>query len=283
MQYYSFDKYVDKKDLNEGLWDKIKGWGKSLIPQDIEQARQGGWPIQDGGQQPQPKAAARVLNPTMMNRYTRQSTRPTEDERAYGAKLYGGIASQAKDAQAQKPGRIKFSAQDVMEIKREIGEYTGMFKAFLRKMQRYLGTQAVQDYEENVKPYYDELKSWRGYIDQMILSLPKRESAEEMDDLVTEAVRVSHKDFARMLGSIKNLTTASQQWLQRISQQAKENPEFVDWAKNLFNTTIGNAQRRIDTVGQWIKQKLQDLMTAHGQEYQEPTRGGMAPTFRPMQ
>jgi uncharacterized protein YukE len=185
---------------------------------------------------------------------------------------------QAAQAQLQQPERVKFKAEDLLKIKAAVSDYLGLLKSFYSQVNQALGKkergpEAIQFasnvFNQYVKPKYDTLKSWNKWIDEMISWLPKRESIEENDELITEAIKVNYKNFEQMAGSIKALTQAMAGWLDALGQ--KTGPHFMNWAKKAFVQTVAAKQHHIDGAFKELTDKIKQLMDIHGRDYQKPT------------
>lgn len=210
----------------------------------------------------------------------RYEVEPQKAGRALGAvkpQTYGQMTRQGQaaqpqpqTAQPQQPERVKFKAEDLLKVKAAVSDYVGLLKSFYSQVNQALGNPekvqfAKQVFNQKVRPQYETLKSWVKWIDEMISWLPKRESVEEENDLITEAIKINYKNFEQMAGSIRALTQAMSGWLDALGQQTE--PQFMNWAKRAFVQTVAAKQHHIDKQFMWITDKIKQLMDVRGREY----------------
>ena len=260
-------------ETNEGMWDWLKKQGRNISqwspvnPQTI-----GTYP---GEYVQEPKKAGRALG--QVKPQSLAQVKPQfGDDRAYGAKLYGQMARQGQAAQAQlqQPQRAKFTAEDLRSVQAAVTDYLGLVKKFYSKVKEELGKteqgpQAVQFaqgvFNQHIKEHYERLMAWMKWINDMISWLPKRESVEEENELITEAIKVNYKNFEQLAGSIRALTQAMSGWIDALGQRTGRH--FMRWAKNLFVQTVAAKQSNLDAQFMKLVNKIKELMNIHGREY----------------
>lgn len=243
MQNYSFNQWVENKDLNEA-----SGFGGTATPETKPYERP----------------------PPVPGRY------PEKVGRALG------VVSPPRQPQTsnipQQSQRVKFTAEDLLKVKTAVSDYLGLLKSFYSQVNQAMskterGPEAMQFaqqvFNQSVRPHYETLKSWIKWIDEMISWLPKRESIEEENEVITEAIKVNYKNFEQMAGSIRALTQSMSGWLDALGQRT--GPHFMNWARKAFAKTVGTKQYHIDGAFSSLAEKIQRLMNIHSREYQKPT------------
>lgn len=268
---------ADWKNWFRGVGDKFKGVGRMLgYGSPVSQQTIGTYPGKyvDAAGKEIPEAPDSALQPQQAQQPMRKA-----------ARALGYAAPQQRQAvpQQQTPQRVKFTAEDLLQVKAAISDYQGLVKKFYHKLNSELAKinpraeqYAKSVFNQQVLPHYERLKSWIKWVDDMISWLPKRESVE--DEVLVEAIKVSHRDFEQMAGSIKALTQSMGRWVEGLGQQL--GPNFMNWAKKLFVQTISAKQQNLDSQFMKLADKLKQLMQAHGRGYQHP-KANMARTAPP--
>lgn len=277
---------ADWKDWFRGVGDKFKGVGRMLgYGSPANQQTIGTYPGKyvDASGKAIPNAPDSALQP---------KAQPMRK----AARALGYAAPQQRQAatQQQAPQRVKFTAEDLLQVKAAISDYQGLVKKFYHKLNSELSKinpraeqYAKSVFNQQVLPHYERLKSWIKWVDDMISWLPKRESVE--DEFLMEAIKVSHRDFEQMAASIKALTQSMGRWVDGLGQQL--GPRFMNWAKKLFIDTLTKRQYHLDAQFNTLAGKLKELMQAHGRNYQNPKANqaryappaypyGLSPGFR---
>lgn len=290
---YSFNEWVDGKEQPLNEWNPFAGWfggqkpkraGRQLgpvgspelwqamnAPQDQQQGYIDRWRAQ--GDASRQRAA--------------QLQQQGNDARARLNAQHDQMRNQPvpqRQAQPQQPQQaaqkktVGFNRSDLNKLKESLVGYIqviGQYMDFLSKNVAYKGfiERASKALEATVGPYFEELRTWITWIDQM------NAMVRESEELFIEAIQVSYKKFEKMRDAVQNLNMNMTKWVQEISKRLP--PQQAQRIQTVYKDHVMARLVGLAKQVRWLDNKIQQLFQAHGQGYGGLGAKGLEPSAQP--
>lgn len=237
MQNYSFNKWVQNKDLYEVWPDWTKKVGRAL-----------GF----GGATSETKPYVR---PPVPGRYP-------------------GRYPEISPVPEQKK-TVGVSSADLDNIKVAIGDYLGIISRYLTFVQKHLDPRSMQlamsSFEQMVGPAYQNLQKWIKWVGDKKIELAAYKAQnpqmrEQYDLFILEAVRIKHTDFEQIKAAMQNMSATMRNWVGQLS--SRFSPDLGNKLQAVYNKNVVVKQGVLAQQLLAIDRKLQQLMALHNINYQ---------------
>ena len=229
---YSFNKYLESRDLHEG-WRDWFGFGG-------------------------PKTVARDLTPNL--------NRTTGD---WFSRLQARDNPPPTGVQVQQPQSTKFNAAYLNNIANTAEQYISMIGNFAKIVRGWTndpGTQKIiaNTFKQMVIPHLQRLHDW--ILWAKTTASQKREW-DENDEILIEAIKVNYRNFENAGHAMQNIIAAMRNWVNSVKQIPQLAP-YANRIQNIFNNKVLTQSGEMAKVFQSMGAKVAALMQRHGMQSQ---------------
>jgi methyl-accepting chemotaxis protein len=169
---------------------------------------------------------------------------------------------------------VKFGPRFLQQIAANIQSFLNTIEEFAERIRNHTTNpqskqQIAQSYTQLVMPAYQKLQSWIDWANQTA-QIPQRES------VVSEAIKISYKNFDNIVGSMKEMVSVMRKWVDNLHSVPDLKPYVDSINKAFYNNVLAKSGELTQSMVA-ISNKVKELMTARGKQYQEPQIGKARP------